>query len=95
MGSGEMKKQQGVVPVLSGFDFDAKCDITSFTMLRRPRRDDPEIIRDHKGGRFNADARGMIQKATPGDIYYFEDIRCKCPGDPASRNLGGMVYRVD
>jgi gliding motility-associated protein GldM len=94
MGSGEMKRQQGVVPVLDGFDFDAKCTITSFTMLRRPRREDPEIIRDHPGGKFNPDARQMVQKATPGDIFYFEDIKCKCPGDPAARNLGGMVYRV-
>lgn len=94
MGSGEFKIQQGIVPKLDGFDFDAKCIVTSFNMVRVPKRVDPEPVRAHKGGRFNAQATGIIGKATPGDIYYFEDIKCKCPGDPAARNIGGMVYRI-
>ncbi len=94
MGSGTFKIQQGIVPRLDGFDFDARCNITEFNMIRVPKRQDPEPVRDHRGGKFNAQAQSLIAKATPGDIFYFEDIKCKCPGDVASRNLGGMVFRI-
>jgi gliding motility-associated protein GldM len=95
MGSGTFKIQQGIVPTLEGFDFDAKCIVNEFNMVRVPKRQDPEPVRAHRGGKFNAEALRIIQKATPGDIYYFEDIKCKCPGDIASRNVGGMVYRIN
>ena len=94
MGSGEFKIQQGIVPRLDGFDFDARCTVQEFNMVRVPKRQDPEPVRAHRGGRFNPEATRIIQKATPGDIYYFEDIKCKCPGDVAARNVGGMVYRI-
>ncbi|NNF33479.1 MAG: gliding motility protein GldM [Saprospiraceae bacterium] len=94
MGSGEFKIQQGIVPRLDGFDFDARCIVQEFNMVRVPKRQDPEPVRAHKGGKFNQNAARIIQKAVPGDIYYFEDIKCKCPGDVAARNVGGMVYRI-
>ena len=94
LGSGSFKAQQGILPKLDGFDFDAKCTITSFNMIRVPKRTDPEVVRGHRGGRFAPDAQGIIGKATPGDIYYFEEIKCKCPGDAAARNLGTLAYRI-
>jgi len=36
----------------------------------------------------------LIKKAVPGDKYFFENIKCKCPGDNAARDLGGMVFNI-
>jgi len=36
----------------------------------------------------------MLAKAKPGDRYFFEEIKAKCPGDAAPRNIGGMTFNV-
>ncbi len=91
--SGELKAQPGVLPVLENFDFEARCNIVGFRMVRVAPRADAEIAAN-RGGKFSADAKRLINKAKPGDRYFFEDIKCKCPGDIAPRNLGGMNFNV-
>ena len=93
MPSGEFKAQQGVRPDLQGFDFDAKCNVTEFVVVRVPKRQDPEPARN-SGGKFNGKAASVIKKASPGDKYFFENIKCKCPGDAAARNIGQMVFNI-
>lgn len=93
MPSGEFKVQQGVRPVLEGFDFDARCDVTEFVVVRVPKRQDPEPARN-SGGKFTGKAKSIIGKATAGDKYFFENIKCKCPGDAAARNIGQMVFNI-
>jgi len=91
--SGELKAQPGVLPVLAGFDFEAKCNVVGFRMVRVAPRSDAEPIAN-RGGKFSGDAKRLLNKAKPGDRFFFEDIKCKCPGDPAPRNLGGMNFLV-
>ncbi len=93
MGSGEFKVQPGVFPVLENFDFDAKCDIAGFRVVRVPKRQDPQVV-VNRGGRYSGEASSLIKKATPGDRYFYEDIKCKCPGDPAPRDIGSMVFNI-
>ena len=93
MSSGEFKIQPGVFPVLESFDFDARCDISGFRLVRVPKRQDPQVV-VNRGGKFTPDSRSLIQKAKPSDKFFFEDIKCKCPGDPAPRDLGGMVFNI-
>ena len=93
MPSGEFKIQPGVFPILENFDFDAKCGIKGFKIVRVPRRQDPQVV-VNPGGKFTGDAKALIQKAKATDTYFFEDIKCQCPGDPAPRDLGGMVFKI-
>ena len=93
LGSGEFKIQPGVFPVLDNFDFDAKCNITGYRVVRVPKRQDPQIS-ENPGGKFNAQSKSVIGKASPGDRYFFENIKCKCPGDQAARDIGGMVFAI-
>ncbi|MEY3249648.1 MAG: hypothetical protein RL742_1691, partial [Bacteroidota bacterium] len=30
----------------------------------------------------------------PGDTYFFDDIKVKCPGDNIPRNLGGLSFKI-
>jgi len=93
MPSGQFKAQPGVFPVLDGFDFDARCNITEFVVVRAPKRQDVQIVRN-KGGKYTGEAAGVIKKAKAGDRYFFENIKCKCPGDAAARNIGQMVFNI-
>jgi len=93
MPSGQFQAQPGVFPVLEGFDFDAKCGITEFVVVRAPKRQDVQIVRN-KGGKYTGEAASVIKKAKAGDRYFFENIKCKCPGDAAARNIGQMVFNI-
>jgi gliding motility-associated protein GldM len=90
---GEFKVQPGLIPVLEGFDFDAKCNIEAFRVIRQPKRDDPRPA-NNTGGGFGAEVQRIINEATPGDTYFFLDVKGKCPGDAASRALNTLVFQI-
>lgn len=94
MGSGEFKAQRGISAVLENFDFDAKCEIMGFQVVRVPRRQDPQPAAN-RGGPYNGDARGLIDQAKAGDTYYFEDVKAKCPGDAQGRDIGQLVFKIN
>lgn len=93
IGNGEFKAQAGVIPTLEGFDFDAKCNIQGFQLVRVAPRQDAEIAVNN-GGRFEGKAVDLINKAKPGDRYLFEDIKARCPGDAAGRSIPGMTFKI-
>lgn len=91
--SGELNANQGVLPVLENFDFDAKCNVKGFKMIRVAPRSDAEIV-GNVGGRFQQDAVSLIKKAKPGDRFFFEDIKCVCPGSSVAKDIGTMSFSV-
>lgn len=93
MGNGEFKAQGGIAAILENFDFEAKCDIVGFETTYLPKRQDP-ISKTNGGARWNSEVGAMIEKAKPGDSYFFDDIKCKCPGDIAARNIGGLAFKI-
>ena len=46
------------------------------------------------GARYNAKSKELINKAKPGDIYYYDNVKAKCPGDPAGRKINSMVFKI-
>jgi gliding motility-associated protein GldM len=93
MGNGEFKAMGGVSAVLENFDFDAKCDMVGFEFTYYPKRQDP-ITAQNSGARWSGNVQEMVNKAKPGDAYFFDDIKCKCPGDPAARNIGSIAIKI-
>lgn len=94
MGSGEFKAQRGLIAVLENFDFDAKCDILGFQLVRVPRRQDAQIA-VNRGGPYGGEARGLIDQAKAGDTFYFEDVKAKCPGDASGREINQLVFKIN
>jgi len=94
MGNGEFRAQRGVIAQLKNFDFDARCSIAGFNVVRVPRRDDPKS-EVNGGGSFTAGAKSLIDQAKPGDRYYFENVRAKCPGDVGpTRKINDLVFTI-
>ncbi len=93
MGNGEFKAQRGVIPWLEGFDFDAKCKIQGFNLVRVAKRQDP-VSSNNAGGTFNDKSLRLVRAAKPGDTYYFENVKAKCPGDQAGRRINSMVFKI-
>ncbi len=93
MGSGEFKAQGGVGAFLDDFDFDATCQVAGFNLVYVPKRQDAIPVQN-RGARYNDASRRVVNQAKPGDIYYFENVRAKCPGDTATRKINSMVFKI-
>ncbi len=93
IGNGTFKAFNALRAALPGFDFDAKCRIVGFRMVRLPKRKDPQIA-DNKGGKYGSEALRLRNLAKPGDKFFFENIKAKCPGDKAARTLSQMVFNI-
>ncbi len=92
MGNGTFKAKGGIIAALLNFDFDAKCKIQGFEVTRVPKRQDPQR-KQNSGGTYGA-AKSLIMQAKPGDIFYFDNIKALCPGDPAARKINSMVWQI-
>jgi len=90
---GEFKAQQGVIPDLENFDFEARCNIAGFRLVRVAPRQDAEIA-VNRGGKYSGEVQALVAKAKPGDRFFFEEIKAKCPGDSAPRNIGSMTFNI-
>jgi hypothetical protein len=93
MGNGEFKAQGGVGAFLDNFDFDARCQITGFNLVYVAKRQDP-IPSNNVGARYTDKSRRLVNRAKPGDLYYFDNVRAKCPGDAATRKINTMVFTI-
>ena len=93
LGNGVMKAQLGVIAELSGFDFDARCDIAGFELVYAPKREDPIVV-INGSGTFTADSKRLLNLAKPGDAYYFNNVRARCPGDVAGRKINSLVFQI-
>ncbi len=93
MGTGEFKAQGGVGAYLDNFDFDATCQVVGYQLVYAPARQDP-IISENPGARYNDKSMRIVSQAKPGDRYFFENVRAKCPGDSASRKINDMVFKI-
>lgn len=91
--NGTFKAQGGIAAVLENFDFDAKCEVAGYTVAHQKKRADV-VEQNNTGARYDPEVQSLIQRAAPGDVYYFLDIKAKCPGDIATRKLGDLVFKI-
>lgn len=93
MSPGKFKAFKGLVALLENFDFDAKCNVVGYEITRVPKKGDAEVIKN-RGGKYGSEAQRLINRATFGDTFFFDQVRVKCPGDVASRKLNGLSIKI-
>ncbi|MFK7807134.1 MAG: GldM family protein [Saprospiraceae bacterium] len=93
MGNGEFKAQGGVGAFLDNFDFDAKCKIQGYNLTYVAKRQDP-VESVNRGSRYNDKSKRLVNQAKPGDIFYFDNVKARCPGDSAGRKINSMVFKI-
>ena len=89
----EFRAYQGIIPFLDNFDFGARCEIVSYELTRLPKNSSPEFAKN-RGGRYQTAARRLVDHAKRGDIFYFDEVRVKCPGDEITREVNGLSIRI-
>ena len=94
MSSSEFKAQGGVSAFLDDFDFDASCIIQGFRLTYiTPGQAPVESV--NAGARYTAYSRQLVNLAKPGDIYHFDDVKARCPGDLSARPINSMAFRIE
>lgn len=93
LGSGEMAAMTTLYAQLENFDFDIRCSIQSYQMVHVPKRADAIPVQVN-GEKFDGNALRLANAAKPGDQYFFLNIRGRCPGDAAARDLGSMSFFI-
>lgn len=93
MGNGEFKAQNGISAVMENFDFDAYCDVVYYEVTYLAKNQDPVTV-SNNGSRFNDQVASYVNRAKPGDVYFFDEIKVNCPGDTGGRNLGSLVFKI-
>ena len=93
MGNGEFKAQGGVGAFLDNFDFEATCRVQGFNLVYVAKRQDP-VESVNSGPRYNDKSKRLVARAKPGDIFYFDNVKAKCPGDVAGRKINSMVFKI-
>jgi hypothetical protein len=95
----KFKAQMGIALVLENFDFDAKCDMVEYKITHIGTNHVDGKMFSHavlnKGARFSTEASELISKGTPGDIFIFNEIKGRCPGDIKDRDLNALVFFMD
>jgi len=94
MSIAKMQASKGVTAQIECFDFDARCSITGFEMTHVPEQGDPVNVNNEGGGRYTKASRTVLEHIKAGDIIYFDNVKCKCPGDRASRAINSMVFKL-
>ena len=85
----------GIAVVLENFDFDFKCDVLHFNVQYIPKGKFDTLIKKNIGARWTGEVQDLINKATPGDFYYFYHIAYRCGCDPMVRYLSEtLIFKI-
>jgi len=88
-----LQESKGIFMVLENFDFDAHCEVVSFEVTYLPKAESPVSIMNG-GQEWNARVKELLARVKSGDAFFFDNIMCKCPGDAAARNVGGLAFKI-
>lgn len=88
-----IKSQNSIFAILEAFDFDAKFNVTRFSLvIARPRAD--VVALQATGNSFSSQMRAALAAITPGTRVIFDDIVAVGP-DGTQRQLDPMVFKAN
>lgn len=87
------RKQGGVSLFMKNFDFEAKCDMVQYEVVRFTAEGTRESA-TNEGARFGEAALVLRDKAEAGDWYIFRNIEGNCPGDDSARKIQGFAVEI-
>ncbi len=91
--SGTMAAAPGLQADLINFDFNARCNIASYTVVVNKRNEDP-IAKQGTGNAFSSEIKGALSTIRGGDKVFIFDIKALCPGDDITRRIGTMNFVI-
>jgi len=87
------QQQKGIDVRLNGFPIEEQCKVNGFVMTMQSKDKDPISI-INRGSKYSKESQELVNQAQAGDVFYFDSIKCKCPGDPAGRKVNSIVVKI-
>lgn len=88
-----IKLESGVQAYLSNWPLEETCEIRGYYFTWTREGENPiEVV--NAGEKFNDAVLKLLEQIQSGDVIYFDQIRAKCPGDPAARKINSMVFKI-
>ena len=88
------RAQKGIAWQFYYFDVEVLCSIMAFSVTQT-RNSEVVASASNTGARFTPAVQAMVEKARPGDIFYFDNFKMKCSGDAAARQLSGLTFVLE
>jgi beta-lactamase regulating signal transducer with metallopeptidase domain len=86
-------ESEGIDAKLDCVEYDVQCAITGYSMTYVAKNEDP-VESINQSGIHNEKTKELLQKAKAGVVYYFDNVKCKCPGDESERPINSMVFKI-
>ncbi len=93
MGTGEIKAQNRIFAVLDDFEFDAKFDITHFTLYITKPKGEPVVLESNNNA-ITPQMQAAINGITSGSRVFFDNIFATGP-DGMKRQLDPIAFLVN
>ena len=94
IGNGEFKEQGGLGTEIESINWGCMTiPMVSFQITYISKNRDVVVV-TNTGGRFNPEAKALIDRAKPGDVYFFSDAMVRCPGENYPRVLGSLKFTI-
>lgn len=87
------KVQTGIIAHVNCCGFDARCTTLDFEIIRAPLNGTREKV-FNSGGSFTAEAKTLLKKAKPSDIYIFKSIYYSCI-TKEKREAPDMIFEIE
>lgn len=89
------KKAIGLGIMMENFNFDFSATISSYHIVKVPLGGKQvELESTSTDGSFNAAIKTLIDAASPGDTYYFTEVKGKFPGSMNAWKLNSLVFHI-
>lgn len=92
-GVDEFKRHKKIRASLQGWPLEEQCVVQGFVVTRQSKIMDPVEVKN-EGENYSETTLELIENIQTGDVIYFDNILCKCPGDLASRKINSMVFKM-
>ncbi len=86
--------RQELKAILWNFDFDAECTVVRFGVACLFSKDSDMVEYSIQGNKISPEILANLNRVEPGGRIYLLDVRVKCPGDSATRQVGDRVFTV-
>ena len=87
------KSEQGLYARLENFDFDARCQVSGYEVSLLRKGEEIQTV-TNAGPRYSKATRDFLQEAKVDDIYLYENVMARCPGDLEPRKINSLVFKI-
>jgi hypothetical protein len=78
---------------MEDFELETPCTIQRFDVTYVARSNDPVTL-SNSGSHFSAKVLDLVKRAEPSNVFYFDNVKARCPGDVVGRETNALFFKM-